>query len=101
LSRSRAQCWGASISRSKMFGKQRTSGDRGIAASKVRRTSRIVTTDFAIVLTVVNGESSAFKCWKTASPYLRPRAADCILRPMRTGKHAARLEGHSILPCAT
>jgi hypothetical protein len=38
-----------------------TNGERGLIlgsrASKISRTGRIVTTDFAIVLTVVNGEN--------------------------------------------
>jgi hypothetical protein len=33
----------------------------GSLASRVRRTARIITTDFAIVLTVVNGEIVCFQ----------------------------------------
>jgi hypothetical protein len=50
----------------------------GSLESKLKRTSKIIKTDFAIVLTVANGEIVRFQMWKTASPSPRRHAADGV-----------------------
>lgn len=60
-------------------------------ASKLRRTDKIVKTDFAIVLTVAMVKLFASTCWKTASLSPRRHAADQAFGGQSSARYSSRI----------